>query len=220
MFDRNALSLYLVTDRPLALGRDIIDVVLKAVKGGVTLVQLREKDLDTRHFVELAVRLRESLSGSGVPLIINDRLDVALAAGADGVHLGQTDMPYAYAREILGPDKIIGVSIENLRQAEEANGQDVDYIAVSPVYLTDTKTDTSAALGLEGVRRISSMSIHPCCGIGCMNRETAADVIRAGADGIAVVSAIMSAADPCAAATELRTIINDTKNELDRKCME
>ena len=211
MFDRNTLGLYLVTDRPLALGRDLIWLVQEAVQGGVTLVQLREKDLDSRHFIELARRLHEVLAPLGVPLLINDRVDVALAAGADGVHLGQSDMAYEDARRILGNDKIIGISIENYEQAVEANGQDVDYIAVSPVYLTDTKTDTSAALGLEGVRRISSVSRHPCCGIGCMNRNTAADVIRAGADGIAVVSAIMSAPDPRAAAKELSEIVKNAK---------
>ena len=213
MFSADTLSLYLVTDRPLALGRDLVWVVQEAVAGGVTLVQLREKDLDTRQFVELGRALKQALAHSGVPLLINDRLDVAMAVGADGVHLGQSDMPYANARALLGPDKIIGISIENEAQALEANAQDVDYIALSPVYLTGTKTDTSAALGLEGVRRITSLSRHPSCGIGNMNRHTVADVIRAGADGIAVVSGIMSAPDPREAARELLTIVNNAKTQ-------
>lgn len=210
-FNKNTLSLYLVTDRPLALGRDLLQVVSQAVRGGVTLVQLREKHATTREFVELGRALKQILGPTGVPLLINDRLDIAQAIDADGVHLGQSDMPYADARAILGPDKIIGVSIENDAQAAEAEGQDVDYIALSPVYLTDTKTDTSAALGLEGVRRISAATSHPVCAIGGMNARTAADVIRAGADGIAVVSAIMSAPDPEAAAAGLLQIVRNAK---------
>lgn len=207
MFDRNEvrklLKLYLVTDRPLALGRDLEWVVSEAVKGGVTLVQLREKDIDTREFVELARRLKALLSPSGVPLLINDRVDVALAADADGVHIGQSDMAYEDARRLLGPDKIIGLSVESVQDALAADATDVDYIAASPVYLTSTKTDTAAALGLEGVSEISGLSRLPLVGIGGMNLRTAADVIRAGADGIAVVSGIMSAPDPRKAAEEL-----------------
>jgi len=207
MFDRNEvrklLKLYLVTDRPLALGRDLEWVVSEAVKGGVTLVQLREKDIDTREFVELARRLKALLAPSGVPLLINDRVDVALAADADGVHIGQSDMAYEDARRLLGPDKIIGLSVESVQDALAADATDVDYIAASPVYLTSTKTDTAAALGLEGVSEISGLSRLPLVGIGGMNLRTAADVIRAGADGIAVVSGIMSAPDPRKAAEEL-----------------
>ena len=207
MYDRNTvrnlLKLYLVTDRPLALGRDLEWVVSEAVKGGVTLVQLREKDIDTREFVELARRLKALLAPSGVPLLINDRVDVALAADADGVHIGQSDMAYEDARRLLGPDKIIGLSVESVQDALAADATDVDYIAASPVYLTSTKTDTAAALGLEGVSEISGLSRLPLVGIGGMNLRTAADVIRAGADGIAVVSGIMSAPDPRKAAEEL-----------------
>ena len=202
-FDRRQLRLYLVTDRPLALGRDLEWVVGEAVKGGVTLVQLREKEIDTREFIALGRRLKALLAPLGVPLLINDRVDVALAVDADGVHIGQSDMPYADARRLLGPEKIIGLSVENEAEALAANALDVDYIAVSPVYLTATKTDTAAAFGLEGVRRVAALTRHPVVGIGGMNARTAADVIRAGADGVAVVSAIMSAADPCAASAEL-----------------
>ena len=208
-FSKETLRLYLVTDRPLALGRDLIGVVEEAVSGGVTLVQLREKDLDTRDFVALGRRLHEVLAPRNVPLLINDRIDVALAVGADGVHIGQSDMCYADARALLGSDAIIGLSVENEAQALEANAMDLQYIALSPVYLTGTKTDTSAALGLEGVRRITALSRHPSCGIGSMNETTAADVIRAGADGIAVVSAIMSAPDPRKASETLWKIVND-----------
>ena len=138
MFD---LRLYLVTDRQLSLGRDIEWIVERAVSGGVTMVQLREKDCSTLEFVNLAIRLKKKLSPLRIPLIINDRLDVALGADADGIHIGQSDMPYEIARGLLGKDKIIGLSVENLEQVLEANYQDVDYIGISPVFNTTTKKD-------------------------------------------------------------------------------
>ena len=193
------LRLYLVTDRPLCLGRELEWIVSEAVKGGVTMVQLREKDADTRDFVALGLRLKELLTPLGVPLIINDRIDVALAVDADGVHIGQSDMPYEIARRLLGPGKIIGLSVENIDEVIRANALDVDYIAVSPVYGTPTKTDTAEPFGLEGLRRAVELTRHPVVAIGGMNERTAADVFAAGADGIAVVSAICSAPDPAAA---------------------
>ena len=201
-------KLYLVTDRPLCLGRDIEWVVEEAVKGGVTLVQLREKNTDTRQFIDLAIRLKKTLAVYNVPLLINDRIDVALAADADGVHIGQSDMPYETARRLLGDDKIIGLSVETFAEAEAADLLDVDYIAVSPVYLTNTKTDTSNALGLAGVQRISALSKHPVVGIGGMNQATVKDVIHAGADGVAIVSAICSAESPMLASQQLLEQIN------------
>ena len=193
------LRLYLVTDRPLCLGRELEWIVSEAVRGGVTMVQLREKDANTREFVALGLRLKELLAPLGVPLIINDRIDVALAVDADGIHIGQSDMPYEIARRLLGPGKIIGLSVENIDEVIRANALDVDYIAVSPVYGTPTKTDTAEPFGLEGLRRAVELTRHPVVAIGGMNERTAADVFAAGADGIAVVSAICSAPDPAAA---------------------
>ena len=200
------LRLYLVTDRGLSLGRDIEWIVGEAVAGGVTIVQLREKDIDTREFVALGLRLKALLATLGVPLIINDRVDVALAVDADGVHIGQSDMPYDVARRLLGPDRIIGLSVETLDQVKEANLLDVDYIAVSPVYSTPTKTDTAPPFGLEGLRQAVALSRHPGVAIGGMNADTAPAVLATGIDGVAVVSAICSAPDPRAAAAELRAI--------------
>ena len=136
------LKLYLVTDRDLSLGRSLEEVVREAVAGGVTMVQLREKDASTGEFVELGRKLMTVLKPLGVPLIINDRVDVALAVDADGVHIGQSDMPYADARRLLGHDKIIGLSVENFEDLDIANTLDVDYVGISPVYGTSTKTDT------------------------------------------------------------------------------
>jgi thiamine-phosphate pyrophosphorylase len=211
---RETLALYLVTDRGLALGRDLETVVLQAVKGGVTLVQLREKDLDTREFIALGQRLKAALAGSGVPLLINDRVDVALAVDADGVHIGQSDMPYEIARRLLEPDKIIGLSVETMDEVVEANALDVDYVAVSPVFSTNTKTDTLAPFGYEGLRRARALSRHPLCGIGGMNAATAGQAVACGADGVAVVSAIVSAPDPYLASKNLKSIID---NELDKR---
>ena len=201
--EQEALRLYLVTDRPLSLGRPIEEIVIEAVAGGVTMVQLREKDAPTGEFVALAKGLKALLAPLGVPLIINDRVDVALAADADGVHIGQSDMAYADARRLLGPDKIIGLSVENFHDLEVANGLDVDYIGISPVYGTPTKTDTAQPFGLEGLRRAVEMSAHPTVAIGGMNAQTIGEVIAAGADGVAVVSAICSAPSPREAAREL-----------------
>ncbi|MCQ2182403.1 MAG: thiamine phosphate synthase [Bacteroidales bacterium] len=201
------MKLYLVTDRGLCGGRDLETIVLQAVEGGVTMVQLREKNIGTREFVRLAMRLKKALDGTRVPLIINDRVDVALAADADGVHIGQSDMPYDIARRLLGPDRIIGLSIETLEQLEEANRLDLDYVAASPVFATPTKTDTHAPWGLDGLRRFKSFSRHPVVGIGGMNALTARSVFDAGADGIAVVSAIVAAEDPREAAVQIITSI-------------
>lgn len=204
---RSDLALYLVTDRDLSKGRKLEWIVEEAVRGGVTMVQLREKGCPTREFVELAIKIKEVLRPYNVPFIINDRIDVALACDADGVHIGQSDMPYPIARKILGRDKIIGLSIENIAQAREAEQYDVDYIAVSPVFSTETKSDTSTPFGIEGVREVASFTSHPMVGIGRMNSYTIGDVIRAGADGVAVVSAIVSADSPKKAAEELLKLV-------------
>lgn len=205
--NRYQLRLYLVTDRGLAGERNIEEIVRESVEGGATMVQLREKDIATRDFVVLALRLKKALEPYGVPLIINDRVDVALASDADGVHIGQSDMPYPMARKMLGPDKIIGLSVENFAQIEEANTLDVDYIGISPVFATPTKTDTAAPFGLEGLRKAVKLSVHPTVAIGGMNLDTAADVISTGTDGIAVISAIVCAESPRKASKELLKIM-------------
>ena len=209
---KDALKLYLVTDRDLSLGRSLEEVVSEAVKGGVTIVQLREKEASTGEFVALARRLMSILKPLGIPLIINDRVDVALAVDADGVHIGQSDMAYADARRLLGPDKIIGLSVESLEDLEAANALDVDYVGISPVYGTPTKTDTAEPFGLEGLRKAVEMSVHPTVAIGGMNARTIGEVMEAGADGVAVVSAICSAEDISKATKELKAIVEAAAN--------
>ena len=201
------LSLYLVTDRPLSGGRDMAWIVREAAAGGVTMVQLREKECSTAKFIDLARELKRALSPLGIPLIINDRVDVALAVDADGVHIGQSDMPYDVARRLLGPDKIIGLSVETMEEVIAANALDVDYIGISPVYATPTKTDTLAPFGLEGIEEVMRLSRHRCVAIGGMNCNTIGEVIARGVEGVAVVSAIVAADSPCQASAELAAIV-------------
>lgn len=195
-----ALRLYLVTDQASLRGRTLADVLLAAVQGGVSCVQLREKSLCTRDFVALALAVKDLLAPFDVPLVINDRMDVALACGAQGVHLGQSDMPVALARQLLPPEVFIGLSVENLGDVARAAGQAVDYLGISPVYATPTKTDTAAPWGLAGVSQVRAMTGLPLVAIGGIHQGNAAEVLQAGADGLAVVSAICSAADPGLAA--------------------
>lgn len=212
MFD---LSLYLVTDRPLSRGRDLEWIVEEAVKGGVTMVQLREKDCSTREFIDLAASLKRKLSEYRVPLIINDRADVALAADADGLHIGQSDMPYSIARKLLGSNKIIGLSVENMEQVYQANALDVNYIGISPVFSTPTKTDTAQPFGLQGVLKVMAISRHPAVAIGGINKSNAREVVNTGVNGIAVVSAICSADDPEKAASELKMQLKLIRHEME-----
>ncbi|MGB5989838.1 MAG: thiamine phosphate synthase [Marinifilaceae bacterium] len=206
------LSLYLVTDRDLSMGRSLEEIVEEAVKGGITMLQLREKNTSTADFYKIACSLKNLLKGHNIPLIINDRLDIAIASDADGLHIGQSDMPYSVVRKILGKDKIIGLSVETIEQAREANELDVDYIGLSPVFSTNTKTDINTPLELEGIREIASFTKHKTVAIGGINTQNTRDIIKNGADGIAVVSAIISQDNPRMAAAELKKIIKEARN--------
>lgn len=197
------LSLYLVTDRDLAVGRPLAGIVRAAADAGVTCVQLRDKSGSTRTLVSQAQELISLLRPRGIPLIVNDRVDVALATGADGVHLGQDDLPLPAARALLGPSRVIGISVESVEQAIAAERTGADYLGVSPVFATPTKTDTAAPLGLDGLSAIRRATALPLVAIGGIGAHNAAAVIRAGADGVAVVSAIVAAADPGRAAADI-----------------
>ena len=196
-------GLCLVTDRELCGGRPLEWVVARALEGGVASVQLREKELSTRAFLEEALTLKALLDAAGLPLIINDRADVALAAGAAGVHLGQADLPCEAARRLLGPRAILGLSVECWEDVVRAEDQPVDYLGVSPVFATPTKTDTREPWGLEGLARIRAFSRHPLVAIGGVHPGTAAALRQAGASGLAVVSALCAVPDPAGAAREL-----------------
>ena len=204
-------TLYLVTDRGLSRGRSTQHIVEAALRGGVTCVQLREKTCSTREFIAQALSIKDHLKRHNVPLIINDRVDIAQAVNADGVHLGQSDMPIETAKAILKDSMIIGISAESLEDAVQAEKDGADYIGVGPIYATSTKTDTASPLGLEGLREIRRSVKIPLVGIGGLNRENAGEVINNGVDGVAVVSAIVAADDPEKAARELKKIIEQAR---------
>ncbi|MCJ7643603.1 MAG: thiamine phosphate synthase [Candidatus Aminicenantes bacterium] len=197
-------SLYLVADTEFAAGKDLLPRIREAVLGGVTVVQLRAKDLGTRDFLELASRISEQLGKLGVPFLINDRVDISLACGAAGVHLGQDDMPPDRAKKLLGRSKIIGVSVNTLKEAREAERLGADYVGLGPIYATTTKNTDLPIVGSEGIRRMHKLIDIPIIAIGGINAGNAADVLRAGAAGVAVVSAILGAADARKAAAELK----------------
>ena len=198
--DVAGLRLCLVTDRRLAGARPLAEVVAAAVRGGATMVQLRDKDATTRAFLEEARALKAMLGPMGVKFLVNDRLDIALAVDADGLHVGQDDLPADEARRLLGPDKIIGLSITDPEQAFRADLEAADYLGVGPVYAQQTKCDASAPLGVEGFRRARRLTPKPMLAIGGLTPENSAPLLVAGADGVAVVSAIVAASDPESAA--------------------
>jgi thiamine-phosphate pyrophosphorylase len=207
-------SLYLVTDRGLSKGRTNMEVVEAAIKGGVTVVQLREKHATTREFLDEALKVREYCLEKNVLFIINDRLDIAQAVDADGVHLGQDDLPIEYARKFLGPEKIIGVSAFNQTDAIAAEKAGANYLGISPIFTTPTKPELETGIGIEGLRKIRKSVKIPVVGIGGLGSSNAYDVITAGADGIAVVSAIVSAIDPRQAAAEIKAEIERARKDL------
>lgn len=197
-------SLYLITDLGLSCGRTNLDIVRAAVKGGVTMVQLREKEIEEQAFVKEAKALKKFLASLNIPLIINDNVDVALESGADGVHLGQDDMAPAEARRILGREAIIGLSVGSVEEMALFDPAVVDYVGIGPAFATTTKTNAGAALGVEGIRKLRKMISVPCVAIGGINQSNAADIMQSGVDGIAVVSAICAADDPEKAAMALK----------------
>jgi len=192
MKDRNELNymLYLVSDKDILKNKDLIESLEEAILGGVTILQIREKDDSTLDFYKEAIKVKQLTKKYNIPYIVNDRLDIALAVDADGVHLGQGDMPLNIARNLLGPDKIIGVSVHNIEEALEAQACGADYIGVGAIFNTSTKKDAInvTIASLEEIKK--SVSI-PVIAIGGINYLNAKQVIQTGIDGIAVVSAIL-----------------------------
>jgi len=206
------LRLYALLDPAVAGGRALVDLA-GLIAGSATLVQLRDKHRSTRAMVEEARGLRDVLEPAGVPLLINDRVDVALAAEADGVHVGQDDMSVPDARLLLGRTAIIGLSVSTLRQAQNAPLELLDYVGVGAVFATGSKDDASAPIGISGLREIvrairTRAPGFPICGISGINAGNAAEIIEAGADGVAVISALSLAPDPEQAALDLRTVVD------------
>ena len=201
-------SLMYVTDDSITDDTAFFKILEDALKGGASIVQLREKSGNTRSFYNRALKAKTLCHAYRIPLIINDRIDIALAADADGVHIGQTDMPYGKARALLGATKIIGLSVSNTEQAIEAENLKVDYIGISPIFNTATKkSDLAPSLGIEGLKMIRPLFSKPIVCIGGIHQNNVADIIKNGANGVAVISAISKAKYPEKETKNLKEII-------------
>jgi thiamine-phosphate pyrophosphorylase len=207
------LRLYALVDPERANGRTLDDVARRVAAGGATLVQLRDKTGDTRRVVDAARAVKEALP-AGVPLLINDRVDVALAAAADGVHVGQDDMAVDDARRLLGPKAIIGLSLKTMAHVRAAPLDLLDYVAIGGVFATTSKDNVAAPIGTKGLRELAAAvraraPAIPIVAIAGIDSRNAADVIAAGADGVAVISALSMTRDPTAAARDLRAVVDN-----------
>jgi len=205
------LGLMYVTDDSIRENHLFFSIIEAALKGGANSIQLREKYSTTQFFYHRAVEAKKLCDKYNIPLIINDRLDIALAVNADGLHIGQTDIPFEIARKILGKNKIIGLSVSNEKEAQEANKLDADYIGLSPVFATSTKTtDLAVPLGIEGLKKIKNLSNKPIICIGGIDISNTNDLMINGADGIAVVSFISKATNPELETKKLKQLICKT----------
>ena len=207
------LRLYALVDPDTSGGREFDELAELVVGGGATLVQLRDKHGDTGVLVERARALKTALAPFGVPLLINDRVDVALASGAEGVHVGQTDMAVADARRLLGRNALIGLSIKTEEQAQAAPLDLLDYVGIGGVFTTTSKKTAAAPIGIDGLARVTGIirsraQDFPVCAIAGITTENASQTIAAGADGVAVISALSLAADPKAAAAKMRAVVD------------
>jgi thiamine-phosphate pyrophosphorylase len=210
---RPDLRLNAIVDPERAGGHQLADLAARCVRGGATLVQLRDKRSETRALIEEARAIKRALKASAVPFLVNDRVDVAMAAGADGVHLGQDDMAIEDARRLLGANAIIGLSVKSVDEAEAARLDLVDYIGSGGVYATSSKQQKNAPIGPAGLARIIAVLRRrapdlPVCGIAGIEASNAGEVIAAGADGVAVISALSRVLDPETAARQLREIVD------------
>jgi len=203
-------TLYVVLDRAAARGRSLDDVLAAVIDGGCRMVQLRDKDAPSGHVLRVAERLIARARRAGVTFIVNDRVDLAVAVGADGVHLGQDDLPARLARPLLRPGMLLGISTHDVAQAHAARDAGADYIAVGAMFATATKPDFEL-VGPGLVRKLRADIGVPLVGIGGITHDNVADVIRAGADGVAVISAVCGAPDPSAATRRFLEIIRDAR---------
>ena len=210
------LTLYVLVDPAQTRGASLAEIAAAAARGGATLIQLRDKTGVTRELVDQARAIKAALAGTGVPLLVNDRVDVALAAGADGVHLGRDDLDARVARQLLGPKAIIGATVRSDEDIAALAPDAIDYVCIGGVFATASKDNPDPPVGLHGFSRLARLVRErapgiPVGAIAGINAENAADVIRAGADGIAVVSAVVAAGDPEKAARDLRAIADGAK---------
>ena len=210
------LALYVITDETIAGGLSHTEIARRAINGGADVIQLRDKG---RSCAELAAAGREIAAitrKAGAVFIVNDRLDVAMACGADGVHLGQDDLPVSTARQLAPPGFIIGVSVGTVEEALEAEREGADYLALSPTFSTASKVNAGPGIGLGRLREIRKVVSIPVIAIGGITRQNVGDVIAAGADGIAVISAVVASPDITAAARELKALVRQSKRSRGR----
>ena len=204
-------GLYLVTDRNQTGGRVLEDVLARALEGGVRAIQLREKDLDTIEVFQLGERLLAGTRAAGAALIVNDRVDVAMALGADGVHLTRKSLPPREARALVGPDMLLGVSCHNLDDVREAVDGGVDFLVLGPIYATPSKASYGPPLTPEILRRARTICALPILAIGGIGPERVPEVMAAGADGVAAISAVLAAPDPALATRSLLEAVAHAK---------
>ena len=204
------LGLYVITYAQAAPGKGHLDVARAALEGGADTLQLRDKEMGGRGMYDLCVQIKELLErgGGGCAFFVNDRVDVAMAAGADGVHLGQEDLPAASARSLVGEDMVMGISATTREEAERAWAEGADYLGVGPVFVTPTKPDAVPPIGIEGLREIREAVDLPIVAIGGIDEDNARAVLEAGADGIAVISAVTGAEDMLEAVRRLRRAVD------------
>ncbi len=207
------LGLYVITGESKARGRGHLNVAAAALAGGADAIQLRAKDTPARIALEIAQSMAEMVRAKAQRrlFMVNDRVDIAMAAGADGVHLGQSDLPVAAARSLLGPYAIIGATATTIEEALRAEGEGANYVGVGPIFATDTKSDAGEPLGLDRLREIKRRCRIPVIAIGGISQENLEDVLEAGADGIAVISAVTEATDMEAATRRLRERLDSLK---------
>ncbi len=207
------VDLYVITDESLSAGRSHAEIARLAVLGGADIIQLRDKNMTGAGLAATGREIAAITGKAGAVFIVNDRLDVALACGADGVHLGQDDIRPATARQLAPPGFLIGVSVSTVEEAVEAEREGADYVALSPTFSTASKEDAGPGLGLDRLREIRQAIALPLIAIGGINRQNAGEVITAGADGIAVISAVISSPDITRAARDLKRVIQETKRK-------
>lgn len=207
--------LYLITEEKLSSGRSTLEVVKKAVKGGVDVVQLRDKNMTLRERYSLGRKIRKITQKSNVDFIVNDRVDLAAVLDADGVHLGQDDLPCSEARRILGADKIIGITALNAKDIIKAEQDGADYLGIGSVYKSNSKKVAAEkdGIGLEGIKKVKKITSLPVIAVGGLNSKNAAEVIKAGADTVSVISAVAGADNIQASVKTLKEVIRKAKNK-------
>lgn len=210
------IGLYVITDEKIVSGRTHAEIARQAIAGGADVIQLRDKTCSARELLRTARELRNITRTGGTILIINDRLDVAITCGADGVHLGRDDMSVSTARQLAPPGFIIGVSVGSVEEAVAAEQGGADYLALSPTFRTASKDDAGPGHGLDRLREIRRAVLLPLVAIGGISRGNVRDVIGAGADGIAVISAVVASPDIRAATRELKDLVRECKRSMGR----